>query len=67
MHAVSTPPAQPGSELAPETSRAVVEVRGIHKVYDTGTEAVPSRSRTRKRIVSPCLRMEPSTTLPVSW
>jgi NitT/TauT family transport system ATP-binding protein len=35
MHAVSTPPAQPASQLASETSRAVVEVRGIHKSYDT--------------------------------
>ena len=35
MHAVSTTPAQPASQLASETSRAVGEVRGIHKSYDT--------------------------------
>jgi NitT/TauT family transport system ATP-binding protein len=35
MHAVSSPPANPSTPIAPETSRTVVEVRGINKSYDT--------------------------------
>ena len=33
----------------------------------TGTDVVPLRSRTRKSVASPWWRIEPFTTLPVSW
>ena len=33
----------------------------------TGTDAAPSRSRTRKVMPSAVVRTEPSCTLPVSW
>jgi NitT/TauT family transport system ATP-binding protein len=40
MQAVSTATPLPRGPVAADATGAVVEVRGIHKVYDTGTEAL---------------------------